>query len=87
MKHGVPNIGLQQFDRFGWERIKILRQSHHSCQIQGWLTGHISFEFRLSKPIPNIVWHYSKFVVYLEEKVHWLQQFSIQLKRRLIKTD
>jgi len=67
MKQGIPNISLQVFDEYGWQRIKLFRQSHISFQVQGWLTGHFSLEFRFSHSIPNIVWYYAKLVTYLQK--------------------
>lgn len=67
-KHGVPNITLQEFDRYGWERIKFFRHSCVSLQIQGLLTGHFTVEFRCSFSIPNILWWYTKVFVWFEEK-------------------
>lgn len=77
MKAGVPNILLYEFDRYQWERIRILRQSYIYFQVHQWMMGYLSVDFRFSFPIPNILWWYSKIFVWFQEKRDFLFEPNI----------
>lgn len=88
----VPKFYQPPISEYEIARIKFNKGVFRRLRIDGFFNGYLSIELHFNFPIPNLLWHYNKFLMWEELKYQQFQQWrdrsqqKLQIAFRIIRT-